>query len=384
MRARVLYSLWHEPREQAPVGPPWWEVALLVVFCVAAILEASLKVGVEYRFAQACGGVYLVAPLFFRLQKPFGTFLTSFAGAAAVPLAVILFDLNWRDLDSTAIILLAVYTLFRWGSGNEAGTAVLVLLGLYGLTVIRGQYQGVSDALAGAIVLIFPALLGLVVRIRARARVRERDAVRLAERELLARDLHDSVAHHVSAIALQAQGALAIASTRPEAVLGVLQVIQEEASRTLSELRALVGALRDQPAPSLRPQARIADIQALSSRTTAGLRVEVNVEGDDQAVPAALQSAVYRIAQEGITNAQRHARRATQVLVSVRVSASEVTLTVNDDGESRPTYRPEGLGYGLIGMAERAELLGGTFNAGPRPSRGWCVEVTFPLEEPSR
>jgi signal transduction histidine kinase len=89
---------------------------------------------------------------------------------------------------------------------------------------------------------------------------------------------------------------------------------------------------------------------------------------------------VYRIAQESIINAKRHAKHASQVLVVVRALARTLILTVTDDGHPNPPKQRQGLGFGLVGMAERAALLRGTFEAGPLPARGWRVEATFPLE----
>ena len=111
--------------------------------------------------------------------------------------------------------------------------------------------------------LSLPAALGAAMRYRTRSRLRESDQVRLREREQLARELHDTVAHHVSAIAIRAQAGRTVAASRPDAAVDALEVIEEAASRTLAELRALVGALRDGEEADLAPQRGVADIARL-------------------------------------------------------------------------------------------------------------------------
>ena len=112
--------------------------------------------------------------------------------------------------------------------------------------------------------LLFPAALGASMRYRASSKLRETDQVRLRERERLARELHDTVAHHVSAIAIQAQAGRAVAARDPTPPCDALEIIEEEASRTLAEMRTMVGVLRDGEAPDLAPQRGVADIERLA------------------------------------------------------------------------------------------------------------------------
>jgi signal transduction histidine kinase len=218
--------------------------------------------------------------------------------------------------------------------------------------------------------------LGLALRWRAGERARELDRVRLLEREELARDLHDTVAHHVSAIAIQAQAGIAVAPTAPDAATDALRVIEGEASRTLDEMRAIVRALRREGAMAddaeLAPVAGIAELRALANGS--GPAVDVRVDGDD-ALPPAVAATLFRIAQEAVTNARRHARGATRVDVRVRMDTAGVRLDVRDDGDAAPSASS---GYGLTGMAERAALLGGTCSAGPAPGGGWVVTALLP------
>jgi signal transduction histidine kinase len=178
----------------------------------------------------------------------------------------------------------------------------------------------------------------------------------------------------VSAIAVRAQAGRTLAATQPMAAVDALLIIEEAASRALTELRAIVGALRDGDEPDLAPQRGVADVARLAA-TTEGPRVEVELKGDLEDVRPMVAAAVYRIAQESITNAVRHARRATRVDVRVIGEDESVLVVVLDDGEPAAPAAP---GYGVAGMTERAVLLGGTLEAGPSPGGGWLVTATLP------
>jgi signal transduction histidine kinase len=157
-------------------------------------------------------------------------------------------------------------------------------------------------------------------------------------------------------------------------------VIEAEASRTLAEMRAMVRVLRSQEPVDYAPQPGVADLQRLAGASPAGPRVEVKLSGELRDLPAAVDSAVFRIAQEAVTNALRHARNATKVDVLVDGDPSSIRLTVRDDGDRAPGAPAVGRGFGITGMVERATLLGGTCSAGPRPARGWVVEAAMPRE----
>jgi signal transduction histidine kinase len=221
------------------------------------------------------------------------------------------------------------------------------------------------------VVLVLAMAVGAAVRYRARARTRELDQVKLLERERLARDLHDTVAHHVSAMAIRAQAGIATAASDPNAAIDALRIIDGEAARALDEMRGVVRILRTEA--DLTPGPRIGDLAHLVSRT--GPSVEVEIIGDTDELPSAVGAAIYRLAQEAVTNARRHARHATRIDVHVVVDETSVRLCVSDDGllrQSRST------GYGLTGMKERATLLGGTCEAGPNTVRGWTVTAVLP------
>jgi signal transduction histidine kinase len=234
----------------------------------------------------------------------------------------------------------------------------------------------------GAGVLLSAAALGAAFRYRVRERDHLVEQAKLHEREQLARELHDTVAHHVSAIAIQAQAGLVLArSSTPDGATGALEAIDREAAWTLAEMRAIVGVLRTPGSPpGVAPGRRVADIAGLAA--TDSVRVDVELRGDLTDLPPAVEAALYRVAQESVTNARRHARLATRVEVTVTGSATDVQLTVSDDGAGNTASDPPG--YGLVGMSERVSLLGGTLDAGPAPDRGWRVHAVLPRPRTAR
>jgi signal transduction histidine kinase len=299
----------------------------------------------------------------------------AFGTVSAVDVAALIRDVEAEALGSAVFLLLLPYALARWGSGREVAGGLGILTVPLALTAAGGDPAG--DVAGGAVVLLLAVALGAGVRYQQAARQQELAGIRSRERALLARELHDSVAHHVSAIAIHAQAGRAVMASRPGAVTDALVVIEEEASRTLEEMRTMVGALRHGERPELVPQQGIADIQRLARSAGHDPRIELALEGDLDGLRPPVDAALYRIAQEAITNAVRHARHATVVHVRVRGDHERVRLTIDDDGDGGAAVGPTP-GFGLVGMAERVKLLGGTFEAGPASSGGWVVEAVLP------
>ena len=203
---------------------------------------------------------------------------------------------------------------------------------------------------------------------------------RTEERLDLARELHDLVAHYVTGIVVQAQGARAVADTRPEVAAGAFAAIEQAGADALTAMRRMVGALRDADDGALTPPAGLAGLHELVARTSA-LGVPVRLRADEgvlDQLPPAVAGSVHRIVQESLTNARRHARHATLVEVQVQRVEDAVSIRVHDDGADadRPS---RGAGYGLVGMQERASALGGSLRAGPDEQGGWSVEALVPL-----
>ncbi len=372
----ALQSLLAEPRAPAPPARVWRDWALVAVLLPTAVLEGALRTEVAWRPVAIALAVAVVVLLLWRRTHPLAVVAAAFGSVTVVSVAAFFGADEPVGLDTTACVVLLSYSLFRWGSGREAaiGLAIILVADVVG---IASDSPGVADALFGTMFLLFPAVLGASVRFRGAARLREFDQVKLREREQLARELHDTVAHHVSAIAIQAQAGRTVAGTDPGAAMRALEVIEEEASRTLAEMRAMVGALREDEEADLAPQRGVADIERLARDAAHGPRVDVELTGDLDALRPSVGAAMYRLAQESITNSLRHARHATRIDVSVCGEDDCVRLTVRDDGDASSAGHNSS-GYGLVGMTERATLLGGSLEAGPDPGRGWTVSAVLP------
>ncbi|MFE6964094.1 sensor histidine kinase [Agromyces sp. NPDC057679] len=363
-------ALWRSP---APTPPPprrvWRDWVLVGVLPPLVLLEATLRPEVPWRWGWAIVLVALVPTLLWRRTRPFTMLAVAF-GVGTLVSVVVGGD---PQLVTTAYFLVLVYSVLRWGNGRAMlGGAALVLAGT--LAPLLLESPSPVDLVGGLAVVVTTGSLGLAFRWRAGARARELERMRLLEREELARELHDTVAHHVSAIAIQAQAGAAVAAQHPDAATEALRVIEGEASRTLDEMRAMVRVLRRSDAPELAPVPGLDDLGRLTSSPAGGPAVTVELDGDTASVPPAIGAAVFRIAQEAVTNSRRHAHGATRVEVRVRVDGDGVRLDVRDDGEAVVSARP---GFGLTGMAERAALLGGRCEAGPCDG-GWTVTAELP------
>ena len=368
-----------EPRP--PAAPPrdWRDWALLAVVATTGVLEATLREDIPLPWLSVLMTVGLAPTLLWRRSHPFVVVAVAFGLTVIVDIGLIVADAPALEMYTMIYLLLLPYALFRWGSGREAAVGLVFIL-IAATLGIFVSWTGVGDAIGGIAVLLSSVALGLVVRTQHDARQRRLEQVKSEERVLLARELHDTVAHHVSAIAIQAQAGRALAATSPDSSLEALEVIEVEASRTLAEMRAMVRVLRDEAPADYAPQPGVADIERLVGGSPAGPRVVVTLTGDLAGLPAAVDAAAFRIAQEAVTNARRHARNATLVDVRVAGDPTFVQLHVDDDGDPTGAQATPGSGFGLIGMVERAVLLGGTCQAGPCPGRGWAVDATLPRE----
>ena len=342
----------------------WRDWALVGVLVPTAMLEAVLRPDLPWRVLWAVVLIALVPTLLWRRTHPLLVVGLAFAVTGALALLI-----GGTEPYTSAFVLILVYSAVRWGSGREAvlGLAVVVVGACLSMVVRR---LPLPDVIGGLTVVFAVTALGVAMRYRSRLRTRELDRVKLLERERLARDLHDTVAHHVSAIAIRAQAGLAVAD--PDAAADALRLIEAEATRALAEMRAMVRVLRRDEPVDLAPSPRIADLARLATDTSPS--VEVGVTGDLADVHPSVDAAIYRVAQEAVTNARRHARHATRIEVRVAADDRSVHLRVSDDGDSPARSSP---GYGLTGMFERVDLLGGTCAAGP-DDRGWTVTATVP------
>jgi signal transduction histidine kinase len=199
------------------------------------------------------------------------------------------------------------------------------------------------------------------------------------ERARIAREMHDSVAHSVSVMVLQAGAAEQVLAASPERARESLVAIQDTGREAIVELRRMLGLLRDPVADvSLAPQPGVGRLDALLEQVrAAGLPVELTVEGEPRRLPPGIDRSAYRIVQEGLTNTLKHAGPA-HASVRLRYGERALELEVLDDG--RGPQDADGGGFGLLGMCERAALYGGLLAADARPGGGYALRARLPLE----
>ncbi|MDD9350419.1 sensor histidine kinase [Mumia sp.] len=373
----VRRSLWHEPRpaDAPPVGRLDW--LLVGVFAAAAVVEGIVWPGLTWRPVVTVLALALIPALLWRRDRPLTAALVGWSVAGLLSVLQLTAHAGDLGLYSMMAVLILLYSLVRWGSGREIvlGTAFVtfvVALGMYASSV------GWADVFGGSVLVLLFVALAAVFRYRADLWHRQQREIRNQERVALARELHDIVAHHVSAIAVQAQAGGVVAGIQPEKAAEILAAIESEASSTLAEMRSMVRVLREEEAVTYSPPRGVADLPALA-RADATPTVEVSLDGSSTRLARPVDAALYRLAQESLTNAVRHARSATRVGIDVRREGDAVRLRVSDDGQIEPGPAPEP-GFGLLGMAERAQLLGGSLSAGPGPEGGWVVEAVLPAE----
>jgi signal transduction histidine kinase len=317
--------------------------------------------------------------LLWRRSHPLATCLVGFGVAGLLSGISLVAGTDDLGPSSMMAVLILLYSLVRWGSGREIAVGLpcvvaVVALGMYAAAA------GSADLIGGSLLLMLFVALATVFRSRAEIWQRRQREIRNEERLALARELHDTVAHHVSAIAVQAQAGGVVVRTQPEQAAAVLATIETEASRTLAEMRDMVRVLREDSWEAYSPQPGVTDLAGLA-RADAIPDIEVSLTGAVTGLPGPVDAAVYRIAQEALTNAVRHAHRATHVAIDVCRVGEVVRLRVTDDGFT-PAGSAAPSGFGLTGMAERAQLLGGSLSAGPAPDGGWVVEAVLPVQVP--
>jgi len=352
--------------------------------------------------------VALAVPIVFRRQYP----TAAFAAAVAVGAVQVTVSRWPTPADVSILILLYTLTVCRPRRTSAPGLVICVL----GAAVATLRWKLAGDGTAWQVPLVMglvstPALLTWLVADSVRWRrgyyaaleektrrlERERDALAqvaaAAERARIARELHDIVAHHVSVMVVQADGAAFALDSSPDKTREALGAISGTGRQALAEMRRLLGMLRSPSAgPELAPVPGTGQLGGLLDQTrAAGIPVSFSQEG---VLPAdrtdGADLAVYRVVQESLTNVRRHGGPGATAAVTIRYTADRMTVTVADDGrgaaaqpaeahaaEVHPARPSQGLG--LPGMRERVELYGGTVTAGPRPGGGYQVTATLPL-----
>ncbi len=366
------------------------DVGLVVGLGIGALLTARSERPVG-DYAELA---LIVLPLLVRRTRPF-------ASLALVAVAVVITSRSYEGVPvvQVAAVALASEAVGQYGRGRSL-TAVLVL-GVAAAMSLAFLLAGSDPLLSVALpfVVVVPSwILGDTIRMQrdeAKARVvaaelatREREerlrATVAQERREIARELHDIVAHSVSVMLIQAGAARQVIRTAPERAEESLLAVEATGREAMRELRGLLGVLGDDgdaadDAGGLGPQPGVDRIPVLIERVqAAGLAAELEVDGERRALPSSLDVTVYRIAQEALTNALRYASRA-RTIVHLTYEPSQVRLEVLDDGPGPPQTRGDGGGRGLEGMRQRASLVGGRLEAGPRLGGGYAVRAWLPV-----
>lgn len=253
-----------------------------------------------------------------------------------------------------------------WDAWWAVPAAVAVLAALLALVVAAGSL----------LARLAPLLLGL--RPADRLTALQRHADELAERNRLARELHDSVGHALSVVTLQAGAGARVIDSDPAFAREALEAIAESARSALEDLDHVLGLLREESGDRPAPQPTLADLDDLLARTrAAGLDVHADVDAGAERIPAAVSREAYRIVQEGLTNTLRHAGR-VPVRLSLRVRDGALLLHLDNPLGSTPRPRAGSGGRGLVGIRERVEILGGQVRAGAHDGR-WSLSARLPL-----
>jgi signal transduction histidine kinase len=277
--------------------------------------------------------------------------------------------------------------------GLRGGLVVFALLVVASAVVLAVGGSTVGNALP--VLIWWGAAIGigrglrerqaLVELLRERSARLERDRERdmadaaLEERARIARELHDVIAHAVSLMVVQASAERRLLDPDQRRTAETLETIESSGREALGELRRLLGVLRARGRERLAPQPGLDALpELLDEGRRGGHEIRLEVEGEPVRLPAGLDLTAYRIVQEGLTNARKHAPGAA-IELTLRWRAAEVEIEVADDGPGPPT-NPNGVGHGLIGMRERASLYGGSLRTGPGAGGGYRVLARLPIE----
>ncbi|MET0459794.1 MAG: sensor histidine kinase [Ilumatobacteraceae bacterium] len=355
---------------------------VLVVSLTEVVLNDGREGGGAWRTALL---VAMAVVIVFRRQHPIAVWIASGV------LVMIYGVANFSDPTLPYAPLIAVYTAAAFSSARVAARVGAITALAVVVSMILDPRDDLLDWLVALLSVTTAWLVGNNVRVQraygrameARAADLERDHALAAERAAaderlrLARELHDVAAHHVSVIALHAEAGQSLLPDDPARAGDAFAVIGDVARTTLTELRRVVGVLRDDAGAPRAPQPGLRNLPALVAEVgQAGVPVTLHVTGAPRPISGAVDASAYRIVQEALTNVLRHAA-AAHAEVTVTYAADTVSVEVLDDGKG-PAGDGAAPGHGLVGMRERAAAFGGSLTAAARPGGGFAVSARLP------
>ena len=367
------------------------DAVLAIVVFLAAVFVATEEPNQDFdirAFDDLSTAAVLIAAivsgaLYWRRTRPLVVLGVALAGSAA--------SMAIGYPEGGFAVIFAVYSAGRYAENDRwnyiglGAAAALVGLGEFLDDVVLGELA------FGLFVMFLVWYIGRRIRFRGeRAEQLEREQAAEArravaeERTRIARELHDVVAHRVSLMTVQAGAAKTVAADDPEGALRAMEAVEQAGRQALEELRQLLGVLRpDAEVEVLGPQPGLADVPRLVDQfAEAGLEVSLTMVQEGIDLPARVDLFAYRIVQEALTNVLKHAGSHARTEVRVSTNNHGVEIEVLDNGH-RATILP-GSGHGIVGMRERALLLGGSLDTGPRPGGGFQVVAYLPTgEEPA-
>jgi signal transduction histidine kinase len=363
------------------IDPVKLDVLLSVALAIGSELETWFgTVTGRERIVVAIAGPLMAGTVAVRRRYP------AAAGIAAVLIADIV-AIAWKPPNTVSFgiaWLCSVYALTVWTTPRlfAIGATTMAVPTLVAVA-IRGEPKGgVSFTVITLVVMLLVRRVVGDRERRAQIAERERDLVAreavVEERARIARELHDVIAHHVSMIVLQAGAERRVLDGANSSTREVLETVERTGRSALTEMRRLLGMLRADANEPLAPQPGLTDVPTLVTQLReAGLPVDLQVEGERRELPVGIELSAYRIVQEALTNALKHAGEA-RASVNIRYRSDSLELEIIDDGTGAAAQVSSG-GHGLVGMRERVALYGGRLDAGRRPSGGFAVRVLLPI-----
>jgi signal transduction histidine kinase len=335
--------------------------------------------------------VAIVSPLFFRRRYPFGAPLA--VGAAVVITTLV--DTRLAGYAGVPFVAgcAAVFLMGLLPERTNAIVGLALAVGVNGVVTLRDPRGNVGAFIAASVlfIIVWTIAFGLGSKFReadeakeraARAEREREERARIAvseERARIARELHDVVGHSVSVMTVQASAVRRLLRPEQQRERDALLIVERTGREALAEMRRMVGVLRrPEEAPARAPQPSLEQLDRLVEQAReAGLPVELRIEGDPVQLPAGVDLTAYRLVQEGLTNAMKHAH-AEQTHVVVRYGDRDIEVSVSDDGRGGGGGDASG-GHGLVGMRERVSVYGGELEAGPQPGGGYRLRARLPL-----